>query len=108
MHLPPSLPPSPQGHVAYIPQQAWILNATVKDNILFGKPYDEALYKNTLHVCALETDLEVLPGGDMTEIGEKVRDDGVMLESIALVTLQSQLYVPSSLRTYIHTSILCT
>ena len=65
---------SSQGQVAYVPQQAWILNATVKDNILFGKPYDETLYKKVLHVCALETDLEVLPGGDMTEIGEKVRD----------------------------------
>ena len=55
-----------------MPQQAWIQNATVKENILFGKPYDEARYKKVLNVCALETDLEILPGGDMTEIGEKV------------------------------------
>ena len=59
--------------MAYVPQQAWIQNATVRDNILFGKPYDEVRYKNVLHACALETDLEILPGGDMTEIGEKVR-----------------------------------
>ena len=58
--------------MGYVPQQAWIQNATVKDNILFGKPYNEALYKKTIKACALETDLEILPGGDMTEIGEKV------------------------------------
>ena len=58
--------------MAYVPQQAWIQNATVKDNILFGKPYDEVAYKRTLSVCALEQDLEILPGGDMTEIGECV------------------------------------
>lgn len=61
-----------QGQVAYVPQQAWIQNATVKDNILFGRAFNEALYKRTLHDCALEQDLEILPGGDMTEIGEKV------------------------------------
>lgn len=58
--------------MAYVPQQAWIQNATVKDNILFGRAFNEALYKRTLHDCALEQDLEILPGGDMTEIGEKV------------------------------------
>ena len=58
--------------MAYVPQQAWIQNATVKDNILFGKAIDETLYSKTLHDCALEQDLEILPGGDMTEIGEKV------------------------------------
>ena len=58
--------------MAYVPQQAWIQNATVKDNILFGKTINETLYSKTLHDCALEQDLEILPGGDMTEIGEKV------------------------------------
>lgn len=58
--------------MAYVPQQAWIQNATVKDNILFGRALSEALYKRTLADCALEQDLEILPGGDMTEIGEKV------------------------------------
>ena len=62
----------PQGRVAYVPQQAWIQNATVRDNILFGKHINHSLYGKTLHTCALETDLEILPGGDMTEIGEKV------------------------------------
>ena len=58
--------------MAYVPQQAWIQNATVRDNILFGKAYNEALYKAVLSACALETDLEILPSGDQTEIGEKV------------------------------------
>ena len=58
--------------MAYVPQQAWIQNATVKDNILFGKTVNSTLYNNCLQSCALGPDLDVLPGGDMTEIGEKV------------------------------------
>ncbi len=61
-----------QGKVAYVSQQAWIQNATVKDNILFGKKLNSELYDECLSGCALESDLEILPGGDMTEIGEKV------------------------------------
>lgn len=61
-----------QGSVAYVPQQAWILNSTLRDNVLFGKAMDSFRYRETMHVCALEPDLEVLPGGDLTEIGEKV------------------------------------
>lgn len=61
-----------QGSVAYVPQQAWIQNATLKDNILFGQASNEQKYQNVLEACALKTDLEVLPGGDQTEIGEKV------------------------------------
>ncbi|NXL86149.1 MRP3 protein, partial [Alectura lathami] len=60
-----------KGSVAYVPQQAWIQNATLKDNILFGQPLNEQKYQNVLEACALKTDLEVLPGGDQTEIGEK-------------------------------------
>uniref|UniRef100_A0A8C3UXW1 Canalicular multispecific organic anion transporter 2 n=1 Tax=Catharus ustulatus TaxID=91951 RepID=A0A8C3UXW1_CATUS len=60
-----------KGSVAYVPQQAWIQNATLKDNILFGQALNEEKYQNALEVCALKTDLEVLPGGDQTEIGEK-------------------------------------
>ncbi|XP_066521778.1 ATP-binding cassette sub-family C member 3 isoform X2 [Hoplias malabaricus] len=62
---------SVRGSVAYVPQQAWIQNATVRDNILFGKPYVEQKYRCVLEACALTPDLEVLPGGDQTEIGEK-------------------------------------
>nr|XP_046232340.1 ATP-binding cassette sub-family C member 3 isoform X4 [Scatophagus argus] len=60
-----------RGSVAYVPQQAWIQNATLRDNILFGRPYNEQKYCCVLEACALTPDLEVLPGGDMTEIGEK-------------------------------------
>ncbi|XP_059172943.1 multidrug resistance-associated protein 1-like [Physella acuta] len=58
-------------NVAYVPQQAWIQNATVKDNILFGKPFDKKKYNKVISACALERDLEILSAGDMTEIGEK-------------------------------------
>jgi len=68
-----------QGEVAYVPQEAWIRNATVKDNILFGKTYNETVYKSVLSACALERDLAILPAGDMTEIGEKVRHFDVSL-----------------------------
>ena len=61
-----------QSSVAYVSQQAWIQNATLRDNILFGKPYDEKRYQQILRACALERDLEILSAGDMTEIGEKV------------------------------------
>uniref|UniRef100_A0A8B9KM34 ATP-binding cassette, sub-family C (CFTR/MRP), member 3 n=1 Tax=Astyanax mexicanus TaxID=7994 RepID=A0A8B9KM34_ASTMX len=60
-----------RGSVAYVPQQAWIQNATLRDNILFGRPYVEQKYRCVLEACALTPDLEVLPGGDLTEIGEK-------------------------------------
>ncbi|CAG0885967.1 unnamed protein product [Darwinula stevensoni] len=60
-----------KGEVAYVPQEAWIRNATLKSNVLFGKTYDETVYKEILKACALEQDLAILPAGDMTEIGEK-------------------------------------
>ncbi|XP_049538588.1 multidrug resistance-associated protein 1 isoform X12 [Anopheles darlingi] len=59
------------GRIAYVSQQAWIQNATLKDNILFGKPLDERRYQRIIEACALKPDIEMLPGGDMTEIGEK-------------------------------------
>ncbi|XP_076615307.1 ATP-binding cassette sub-family C member 3 isoform X4 [Chaetodon auriga] len=62
---------SVKGSVAYVPQQAWIQNATLRDNILFGRPFNEQKYRCVLDACALTPDLDVLPGGDMTEIGEK-------------------------------------
>ena len=60
--------------MAYIPQQAWIQNATVRDNILFGKPQNTVLYNHVIDGCALGPDLDILPGGDQTEIGEKVSE----------------------------------
>ena len=60
-----------QGTVAYVTQAAWIQNMTVRDNILFGKPYDEERYQMVIESCALKPDLEILTDGDQTEIGEK-------------------------------------
>lgn len=60
-----------EGSVAYVAQMAWIFNDTLKNNILFGKPFDEELYDRALRVSALGQDIEILPAGDMTAIGEK-------------------------------------
>ncbi|KAJ8982895.1 hypothetical protein NQ317_004325 [Molorchus minor] len=59
------------GSIAYVSQQAWIQNATLKDNILFGKKFDKLLYEKVIEACALKPDFDMLPGGDETEIGEK-------------------------------------
>ncbi|KAG0334412.1 hypothetical protein BG004_000426, partial [Podila humilis] len=59
------------GTIGYCPQSAWIQNATVKDNILFGLPLDEERYQRVIRDCALERDIEILPDGDLTEIGER-------------------------------------
>ena len=60
--------------MAYVSQQAWIQNATVRDNILFSRAFDSARYEHVIDSCALRTDLEILPAGDSTEIGERVRE----------------------------------
>uniref|UniRef100_A0A8B9LS35 Multidrug resistance-associated protein 1 n=1 Tax=Astyanax mexicanus TaxID=7994 RepID=A0A8B9LS35_ASTMX len=60
-----------KGSVAYVPQQAWIQNATLRENIMFGQEKKESWYQKVLEACALLPDLEILPGGDTTEIGEK-------------------------------------
>lgn len=52
------------GDVGYCPQTAWIQNNTVKNNILFGLPLDEARYQQVIKDCALEPDLQILPGKD--------------------------------------------
>ncbi|KAJ7147015.1 multidrug resistance-associated ABC transporter, partial [Mycena epipterygia] len=60
-----------QGICAYVPQAAWLQNASIKNNILFNLPYDEERYNLTLEVCALVSDLEILEDGDESEIGER-------------------------------------
>ena len=59
------------GSMSLSAQQAWLVNDTVKNNILFGKEYDEKKYKEILRVCCLEDDLKVLEGGDECEIGDR-------------------------------------
>ena len=56
---------------AFCPQYAWIQNTTVKENILFGKEMDKKWYKEVIDACALQPDLDMLPNGDQTEIGER-------------------------------------
>ncbi|KAH6850602.1 hypothetical protein B0I37DRAFT_117336 [Chaetomium sp. MPI-CAGE-AT-0009] len=56
---------------AYVAQQAWLVNASIKDNILFSAPLDEQRYRDVIVACALERDLEILDNGDETLVGEK-------------------------------------
>lgn len=57
--------------VAYVAQAAWLVNANIKDNIIFAAPFDEQRYKDVIVACALERDLEILDHGDQTLVGEK-------------------------------------
>lgn len=57
-----------RGDVAYCPQSPWVLNANVRDNILFGKTWDPAKYYDAIRCCAMERDLEILADADFTEI----------------------------------------
>ncbi|ODV86480.1 hypothetical protein CANARDRAFT_206868 [[Candida] arabinofermentans NRRL YB-2248] len=59
------------GSIAYCSQVPWILNASVKDNILFGHKFDAEFYQRTIECCQLKPDLEILPDGDDTLVGEK-------------------------------------
>uniref|UniRef100_A0A8B9L4N1 ATP-binding cassette sub-family C member 5 n=1 Tax=Astyanax mexicanus TaxID=7994 RepID=A0A8B9L4N1_ASTMX len=59
------------GNFAYVAQQAWIVNATLRDNILFGKEFEEERYQAVLSACCMRPDLAILPNADLTEIGER-------------------------------------
>ncbi|KAI0074080.1 multidrug resistance-associated ABC transporter [Panus rudis PR-1116 ss-1] len=59
------------GMCAFVPQTAWLRNASIRDNILFNLPYNEERYQRTLAVCALLSDLQILEDGDQSEIGER-------------------------------------
>ena len=59
------------GTSSFVAQTAWILNTSVRNNILFGKPYDSKLYEDTLKRSQLMDDLDLLPAGDLTMIGER-------------------------------------
>lgn len=61
---------SMKGKVAYVSQHAFILNTTLRENVLFGEPYDQDRYESVLEACCLWPDIELLGGGDLTEIGE--------------------------------------
>lgn len=66
-----SLGPVVVGTVAYCAQVPWIVAGSVRDNILFGRPYEEAWYARVVVACALSDDLAALAAGDATELGER-------------------------------------
>ncbi|KMQ95020.1 atp-binding cassette transporter sub-family c member 9 [Lasius niger] len=57
--------------IAYVAQRPWLQNATLRDNILFGSAYRSRRYRNVLRACALQPDVDILPGRDLTRIGER-------------------------------------
>ena len=58
-----------RGKVSYVSQTAFIMNASLKDNVLFGQAFDSRRYKDTIKACSMRSDIRMLPGGDATEIG---------------------------------------
>lgn len=60
-----------KGSIAFCPQQAWIQNATLKQNVAFASDFRLDWYRKVIDACALQPDIDMLPGGDSTEIGEK-------------------------------------
>ncbi|VDC06819.1 unnamed protein product [Peniophora sp. CBMAI 1063] len=81
--------------VAYVAQESWVQNKTVRDNILFGTPYDADRYSQVIYACGLERDLTLFEAGDHTEVGEK----GLTLSGgqKARVTLARAIYSSASI-----------
>lgn len=76
MHWIPSSPDSwynlpREGGVGYAAQESWVLNETIRDNIIFDTEFDTERYKKVLYQCALEPDIALFQAGDSTEVGEK-------------------------------------
>jgi ABC-type bacteriocin/lantibiotic exporter with double-glycine peptidase domain len=57
--------------IGYASQKPWLLNATLRENILFGQPFRPRRYERVIAACSLQPDIDILPGKDLTEIGEK-------------------------------------
>ena len=57
--------------ISYAAQSPWLRHQSIKDNILFGYPFDEERYNDVVECCALKPDLEMLEDGDATEIGAR-------------------------------------
>lgn len=57
------------GSMALVSQQAWIQNATVRENILFTKSFDKEKYDHVVETCCLKPDFEIMTNGDLTEVG---------------------------------------
>ncbi|KAH9886265.1 P-loop containing nucleoside triphosphate hydrolase protein [Cubamyces lactineus] len=100
MHYIPSCPDSyinlpREGGVAYAAQESWVQNDTIKNNILFGAPYDEVRYNKVIYQCALRRDLSLFEAGDQTEVGER----GITLSGgqKARITLARAVYSEASI-----------
>ncbi|CAE6487644.1 unnamed protein product [Rhizoctonia solani] len=90
-----------EGGIAYAAQEAWVLNETIRDNILFGSEYDEIRYNKVLSQCALDKDLALFEAGDQTEgeamIGRPVKEPLTLVDVLyggqkARVSLARAIY----------------
>jgi ATP-binding cassette subfamily C (CFTR/MRP) protein 1 len=92
--LQPKGMPQTEDHVSFCSQSPWIVNDTLRGNILFGRAYDESRYEQVVRACALVDDLASMPAGDMTEIGER----GINLSGgqKARVALARSMYSPET------------
>ncbi|XP_036361692.1 multidrug resistance-associated protein 4 isoform X2 [Octopus sinensis] len=83
------------GTVGYVAQKPWVFSASLRQNIVFGKKYEEKRYKEILKACALEKDLSILPNGDFTLVGER----GITLSGgqRARVSLARALYMDADI-----------
>ena len=83
------------GSTAYVAQQPWVMNASVKENIIFGHRWDPHFYDQTVKACALLEDFKTLPDGDQTEVGER----GISLSGgqKARLTLARAVYARSDI-----------
>ena len=81
--------------LVYVPQVAWVFSGTLRENILFGQPYDEHRYTRIIKACALMEDIQQFPNGDQTIVGER----GVVLSGgqRARVSLARAVYVDADL-----------
>ncbi|KAJ7657333.1 P-loop containing nucleoside triphosphate hydrolase protein [Mycena polygramma] len=81
--------------VGYATQESWVLNETIRSNIVFDTPFDEERYKKVLYQCALEPDLSLFEAGDQTEVGER----GITLSGgqKARLTLARAVYSKASI-----------
>uniref|UniRef100_A0A1E5RU90 Metal resistance protein YCF1 n=1 Tax=Hanseniaspora uvarum TaxID=29833 RepID=A0A1E5RU90_HANUV len=74
-----------KGSIAYCSQNPWIINATIRDNIIFGKKFDAEFYDKAIKACSLDRDLDIFTEGDMTVVGEKgLQLSGGMKARVAL------------------------
>lgn len=92
--------------IAYVAQRPWLQNATLRDNILFGSAYRSRRYRNVLRACALQPDVDILPGRDLTRIGER----GINLSGgqKQRVTIARAFYSDADVILLVRICILCT